>query len=51
MQVTPSIAGIDTTFISFGTSSGSAGVVTIFTTSNTKVDSYNVTIIGNLYAV
>jgi hypothetical protein len=51
MLVTPSTAGTDTSFISFEPSSGNAGFVSIYTTSNTKVDTYTVTIIGKLYAV
>jgi hypothetical protein len=50
MQVTPSISGTDTTFINFVTSSGNAGTVSFYTTSNTKVDTYTITIIGKIYA-
>jgi hypothetical protein len=50
MVVTSSTAGTDTTFISFGASSGNAGTVSVYTTSNTKVDTYTITITGNLYA-
>jgi hypothetical protein len=51
MLVTPSISGTDTTFINFFTSSGNAGAVSFYTTSNTKVDNYIVTIIGKIYAI
>jgi hypothetical protein len=50
MIVTSSTVGTDTTFISFGASSGNAGTVSIYTTSNTKVGTYTITITGKLYA-
>jgi hypothetical protein len=46
MSVTPTLANIDPSFITFAASSGNAGTVTVYTTSNTKVDSYMVTITG-----
>jgi hypothetical protein len=50
MLVTPSNAGIDTTFISFPASSGYAGAVSVYTTSNTKVGTYNIQITGEITA-
>ena len=50
MVVTPSIFGTDTTFINFSTNSGNAGAVSIYTTSNTMVGTYIVTITGSIAA-
>jgi hypothetical protein len=50
MLVTPSNAGIDTTFISFAASSGNAAAVSVYTTSNTKVGTYNIQITGAITA-
>jgi uncharacterized membrane protein len=50
MEVTPSIIGTDTTFITFSTNTGNAGVVSIYTTSNTMVGTYNIKITGSIAA-
>ena len=50
MVVTPSIIGTDTTFINFSTNLGYAGAVSIYTTSNTMVGTYNVKITGSISA-
>ena len=50
MVVTPSIIGTDTTFISFSANSGNGCAVSVFTTSNTKVGTYNVKIMGSIAA-